>query len=290
MVQEKGPDDGLRRSLIPPVGNSDETGTNIDGLENAMYNSHNQMQVDFSRVIMGIKAVDQVSLVPNSNYPTGSIEVSNKEDISTETKGQSLIDLKMSRELSLEPKVTKLISTNEQKFSFDMGWVENSPLRKGMLTKTWGKEKGKLTRPGIMSAQALMDHDQFLKQGLKRKGDALSEDSTELWEKEKRLKRNEDVGDFNELVSDAEKEGGSSCPRWQMKNFTDILNWCGLRDMGFVGPQFTWLYQTVVEVRSEKGWIEPWCCWLGVNGLKKPEFVTFQTQHRIILLFFYISS
>ena len=32
----------------------------------------------------------------------------------------------------------------------------------------------------------MMDHDQLLKQGPKRKGDALSEDTTELWEKEKR--------------------------------------------------------------------------------------------------------
>ena len=30
-----------------------------------------------------------------------------------------------------------------------------------------------------------------------------------------------------------------------MKNFTNTLNWCGLCDLGFVGPQFTWLYQTM---------------------------------------------
>ena len=23
----------------------------------------------------------------------------------------------------------------------------------------------------------------------------------------------------------------------------DTINWCGLRDLGFVGPKFTWLYQ-----------------------------------------------
>lgn len=32
------------------------------------------------------------------------------------------------------------------------------------------------------------------------------------------------IGDFNELASDSEKEGGSSRPRRQMKNFTDTLN------------------------------------------------------------------
>ena len=53
------------------------------------------------------------------------------------------------------------------------------------------------------------------------------------------------IGDFNEIVSVSEKEGGSSRPRWQMKSFMDTLNWCGLRDMGFMGALFTWLYQTV---------------------------------------------
>ena len=53
------------------------------------------------------------------------------------------------------------------------------------------------------------------------------------------------IGDFNELANDSEKEGGSSRPRRQMKNFTNTLNWCGLCDMGFVGPRFTWLYQSV---------------------------------------------
>ena len=53
------------------------------------------------------------------------------------------------------------------------------------------------------------------------------------------------IGDFNELANDSEKEGGSSRPRRQMKNFTNTLNWCGLCDMGFVGPRFTWLYQSM---------------------------------------------
>nr|POE55616.1 hypothetical protein CFP56_74026 [Quercus suber] len=37
-----------------------------------------------------------------------------------------------------------------------------------------------------------------------------------------------------------------------MKNFADTLNWCGLHNMGFVGPRFTWLYQSVngVQIRE----------------------------------------
>ena len=67
-------------------------------------------------------------------------------------------------------------------------------MRKRGPTKLRGKEKGKLTGPSFISAQTIMDHDQFLIQGPKRKGDVLFEDSTEVWEKEKRLKRNEDDG------------------------------------------------------------------------------------------------
>ena len=30
-----------------------------------------------------------------------------------------------------------------------------------------------------------------------------------------------------------------------MGNFVDTINWCSLKDLGFVGPNFTWLYQIV---------------------------------------------
>ena len=46
--------------------------------------------------------------------------------------------------MSLEPKDTELMSTDKHELSFDMGWVEKSPLRKGGPTKTGGKDKGKL--------------------------------------------------------------------------------------------------------------------------------------------------
>ncbi|XP_050240922.1 uncharacterized protein LOC126689788 [Quercus robur] len=28
-----------------------------------------------------------------------------------------------------------------------------------------------------------------------------------------------------------------------MKNFIDTINYCGLRDLGFIGPKFMWIYQ-----------------------------------------------
>ena len=59
------------------------------------------------------------------------------------------------------------------------------------------------------------------------------------------------IGDFNEIIRDSEKEGRSTQLRRQMKNFTDSLNWCGLCDLGFVRPSFTWLYQ-----RADRGQIK----------------------------------
>ena len=51
------------------------------------------------------------------------------------------------------------------------------------------------------------------------------------------------IGDFNELVGLCEKEGGGNRPAAQMISFLNDINWCGFRDLGFVGPKFTWLYQ-----------------------------------------------
>lgn len=51
------------------------------------------------------------------------------------------------------------------------------------------------------------------------------------------------VGDFNEIWSSFEKEGGALRPNFQMARFNNDINFCGLREVGFVGPVFTWLYQ-----------------------------------------------
>nr|POE75389.1 hypothetical protein CFP56_60800 [Quercus suber] len=41
----------------------------------------------------------------------------------------------------------------------------------------------------------------------------------------------------------AEKEVGSNRTQQQMKNFVDTINCCGLKEVRFMGPLFTWLYQ-----------------------------------------------
>lgn len=50
------------------------------------------------------------------------------------------------------------------------------------------------------------------------------------------------IGDFNEIIGLLEREGGSTKPRLQMDRFTEAINFCGFRDLGYIGPKFTWLY------------------------------------------------
>ncbi|XP_042958008.1 uncharacterized protein LOC122293496 [Carya illinoinensis] len=48
------------------------------------------------------------------------------------------------------------------------------------------------------------------------------------------------LGDFNEILSNAEKSGGRDKPDRQMKAFTDVIDECHLHDLGFNGTPFTW--------------------------------------------------
>ena len=47
------------------------------------------------------------------------------------------------------------------------------------------------------------------------------------------------IDDFNEITGMSEKEGGSTRPRQQMMNFVNKINYCGLRDIGYVGLKYT---------------------------------------------------
>ena len=48
------------------------------------------------------------------------------------------------------------------------------------------------------------------------------------------------AGDFNEVTKQSEKLGGRTRPHNQMQAFRDILEECGIMDLGFVGSKFTW--------------------------------------------------
>ena len=48
------------------------------------------------------------------------------------------------------------------------------------------------------------------------------------------------AGDFNKILKQSEKLGGWTRPPGQMQLFRDILDECGLIDIGFKGSPFTW--------------------------------------------------
>jgi exonuclease III len=48
------------------------------------------------------------------------------------------------------------------------------------------------------------------------------------------------IGDFNEVISNEEKWGGSNRSSSQMRRFQLALEECELSDMGFRGPKYTW--------------------------------------------------
>lgn len=48
------------------------------------------------------------------------------------------------------------------------------------------------------------------------------------------------LGEFNEILSIDEKRGGRQRPERQIQQFKDALDDCGLMDLGFKGPKFTW--------------------------------------------------
>lgn len=100
-------------------------------------------------------------------------------------------------------------------------------------------------------------------------GDSDTNKRPKSWKKLRHLRKTSElpwlvIGDFNEITSMYEK-GGSVRPRQQMGNIVDTLNRCSLKDLGFVGPNFTWLYQTAAgdQIRERldralatSGWME----------------------------------
>ncbi|KAK3221802.1 hypothetical protein Dsin_008827 [Dipteronia sinensis] len=65
------------------------------------------------------------------------------------------------------------------------------------------------------------------------------------WTLLKRLKDISDlpwlcVGDFNEILYGFEKQGGLNRPKALMDGFRECVDVCGLEDLGFLGPAFSW--------------------------------------------------
>jgi hypothetical protein len=82
-------------------------------------------------------------------------------------------------------------------------------------------------------------------------GESQWERKEETWTMLKMLKQQHQdgrpwlcLGDFNEILSNSEKEGGLPRPHACMDSFRDALQVCELVDLGFEGDPFTWRNQS----------------------------------------------
>ena len=58
------------------------------------------------------------------------------------------------------------------------------------------------------------------------------------------------MGDFNEIMYAIEKDGGGVRPDGQMRIFREAINRCHLRDIGYVGSDYTWSIRF-----GRRGWV-----------------------------------
>ena len=66
------------------------------------------------------------------------------------------------------------------------------------------------------------------------------------------------LGDFNEMISEDEKMGGLPLNRNRIFAFRNCMDKCGLMDLGFQGPRFTWtnkspVWQCNIKERLDRG-------------------------------------
>ena len=66
------------------------------------------------------------------------------------------------------------------------------------------------------------------------------------------------LGDFNEMISNDEKLGELLVNRTRISTFRNCMDNCGLMDLGFHGPRFTWTnkspcWQTTIKERLDRG-------------------------------------
>ncbi|KAL5747974.1 hypothetical protein ACOSQ2_025271 [Xanthoceras sorbifolium] len=94
-------------------------------------------------------------------------------------------------------------------------------------------------------------------------------------------------GDFNEILMDCEKDGGLPKQRRLLLNFREALDACGLQDLGFEGPLFTWCNGRVGNAFVQER-LDRYVCsrdWLSLFPASYVQHLDFwKSDHRLILL------
>uniref|UniRef100_A0A8I6YYK3 Endonuclease/exonuclease/phosphatase domain-containing protein n=1 Tax=Hordeum vulgare subsp. vulgare TaxID=112509 RepID=A0A8I6YYK3_HORVV len=101
-------------------------------------------------------------------------------------------------------------------------------------------------------------------------GEPKMEARETTWRRLRNIKHHSDkpwicVGDFNEVLTQGEKEGGVTRPQIYMDRFKQALEDCQLHDLGFVGDPYTWRNnnhdaQQYIRERLDRAVATPeWC-------------------------------
>ncbi|CAO2816198.1 unnamed protein product [Amaranthus hypochondriacus] len=74
------------------------------------------------------------------------------------------------------------------------------------------------------------------------------------------------LGDFNEILSNDELSSPNERENWMLRGFREAIDYCGLVDIRFIGPQFTWTGirngVVAIEERLDRAFANP--AWLTI--------------------------
>lgn len=60
------------------------------------------------------------------------------------------------------------------------------------------------------------------------------------------------MGDYNEVVSAADKKGRVPVPQWRLRDIRDALPFSGLTEVDYEGYRFTWSNRQPDELHTEE--------------------------------------
>ena len=134
--------------------------------------------------------------------------------------------------------------------NFDQKWVVPRTTRGGGLVLFWKNsvnlivvESHKYYIDAVINKN---DDDEWRFTGFY--GEPDSSRRNEAWAKLRSLNSSQNIpwlcaGDYNEITKQEEKIGGAFRSFHQMQRFRDVIDECGLMDLGFVGPSYMWSKQ-----------------------------------------------
>ena len=95
------------------------------------------------------------------------------------------------------------------------------------------------------------------------------------------------IGDFNDILSKDELSDLNDRENWMLRGFREAVDYCGLVDIRFIGPKFTWTGirngVVVIEERLDRGFANPVCLNIFSKALVR-NIVSSTSDHLPILL------